>query len=127
VRVLLSDGSGLTARQVATILAVKGHEVHVVAPEWLCLARFTRHVRRVQRVPAFGIDPLGWLDAIRGVLDTGGFDVLLPTQEQVTLLARVAPTLAAATVVPSFDAVLRVQDKVAAAHTLAGLGLPQPR
>jgi glutathione synthase/RimK-type ligase-like ATP-grasp enzyme len=126
MRVLLSDGSGLTSRQVATILAAKGHEVHVVAPDPLCLSRFTRAVRRVHRVPAFGLDPLGWLDATRAVLHAGKFDVLLPTQEQVTLLARTVDTLGVATVVPSFDALVRVQDKVAAAQTLSELEIPQP-
>jgi hypothetical protein len=126
VRVLLSDGSGLTSRQVATLLAAKGHEVHVVAPDPLCLTRFTRHVRRVHRVPAFGLDPLGWFDATRAVLRSGAFDVLFPTQEQVTLLAREVGTLDVATVVPAFDAILRVQDKVSAARTLTELGIPQP-
>jgi biotin carboxylase len=126
VRALLSDGSGLTSRQVATILATKGFEVDVVSPDPLCLTRFTRHVRRVHRVPAFGIDPLGWLEATRAVLAAERFDVLLPTQEQVALLAREAHTLDIATVVPSFDALLRVQDKMSAAQTLAELDLPQP-
>jgi hypothetical protein len=116
----------LSSRQIATILASKGHEVHVVAPDPFCLARFTRHVRRVHRVPAFGLDPLGWLDATRAVLRAVPIDMLLPTQEQVTLLAREVDTLGVATVVPDFAAILRVQDKVSAARTLAELDLPQP-
>src|SRR5206468_3216720 len=86
VRVLLSDGSGLTARQAALQLGALGHEVHVVSPDPICLARFTRHVRRVHRVPAYGIDPFGWLDATLDVL-RDGFDALLPTQEQAALLS----------------------------------------
>jgi hypothetical protein len=49
MRVLLSDGSGLTARQTATQLADGGHAVHVLSPDPICLARFTRRVRRVHR------------------------------------------------------------------------------
>jgi hypothetical protein len=59
----------------------------------------------------------------------GHFDVLLPTQEQVAVLAACPDRLAAArvaTVVPDFAALAAVQDKVAAHRTLDRVGLPQP-
>ena len=129
MRVLLSDGTGLTSRQVATLLHRAGHEVEVLAPTRLGPAGFTRHVRRLHRVPAFGLEPEAWLEAALAVLRAGHHDVLLPTQEQVTILARDADrvrALGAALAVPSFAALLRVQDKVAQARTLAELGLPHP-
>jgi hypothetical protein len=127
--ILLTDGSGLTSRQVATQAAGAGHDVEVVAPTRLGLAGFTRHVRKVHRVPAFGRDPEAWLDATLAVLRAGGHDVLLATQEQVAILARDAHRvheLGVALAVPSFAALLRVQDKVAQAETLRELGLPHP-
>jgi predicted ATP-grasp superfamily ATP-dependent carboligase len=130
VKVLLSDGSGLTARQVAGRLAESGHRVEVLSPDALCLCRFTRHVRRVHRVPSYGADPLGWLDAAIAVYRAGGFDLLFPTQEQVAVLSHSAGRLAGAgirTAVPSFEAVRAVQDKVSAWATLGALGIPQPR
>ncbi len=129
MRILLSDGSGLTARQVAGCLAADGHEVEVLSPDPLALTRFTRSVRRLRRVPAYGADPLRWLDAALDVWGNGRFDVLLPTQEQVAVLAARPERLRSAgvvTVVPDFAALARVQDKVSAHATLAGLGLPQP-
>jgi biotin carboxylase len=129
MKVLLSDGSGLTARQVAGRLSESGHEVEVLSPEWLCLCRLTRHVRRVHRVPSYGADPLGWLDAALAVYLRGGFDLLFPTQEQVAALSHAAGRLADAgirTAVPSFEAVRAVQDKVSASATLGALGVPQP-
>jgi hypothetical protein len=59
----LSDGSSLTSRQVATQAAVAGHVVEAVAPTRLGPASFTRHMRRVHRVPAFGRDPERWFEA----------------------------------------------------------------
>jgi hypothetical protein len=129
MKILLSDGSGLTARQVAGRLADAGHRVEVLSPDGLCLCRFTRHVRRVHRVPGYGADPLGWLDAALAVYRAGGFDVLFPTQEQVAALSHAAGRLAGGgirTAVPSFEAVRAVQDKVSASATLGALGLPQP-
>ena len=75
-------------------------------------------------MPAFGKDPEGWLDATLEILRPD--DVLLPTQEQLTILARDRHRIDAALAVPSFASVLRVQDKVAQARTLQGLGLPLP-
>jgi ATP-grasp domain len=129
MRVLLSDGSGLTARQCANRLADVGHVVEAMAPDPLCLCRFTRHVAHVHRVPAYGPDPLGWLEAALAVYQTGHFDVLLPTQEQVAVLSVAQDrlrTAGVATAVPPFDALAAVQDKLAAFATLRRLGLPQP-
>jgi hypothetical protein len=129
MKVLLSDGSGLTARQVAGRLSASGHHVEVLSPDRLCLCRFTRHVRRVHVVPSYGADPLGWLDATLAVYRHGGFDLLFPTQEQVAVLSHSAGRLAGAgirTAVPSFEALRAVQDKVSASATLRALGIPQP-
>ena len=49
MRILLSDGAGLTARQCATVLARSGHRVEALSPEPWCLSRFTGHVRGVQQ------------------------------------------------------------------------------
>jgi hypothetical protein len=129
VFVLLSDGSGLTARQSATLLSRAGHRVEALSPDPFCLCRFTRHVRRVHPVPAFGARPFDWLDAAVERYQRIGADVLLPTQEQVAVLSRDADRLAASgvrTIAPSFEALARVLDKVSASTTLRGLGLPQP-
>jgi len=129
MRVLLSDGSGLTARQTAARLAARGHHVEALSPDAFCLCRFTRHVRRIRRIPAFGPDPLGWLDAALDVYRSGRFDVLFPTQEQVAVLALVPDRLrerGVATAVPPFAALRSVQDKVSASATLGRLGLPRP-
>lgn len=130
MRVLLSDGSGLTARQCATLLARAGHEVGVLVPEGLALTAMTGAVRRRHRVPVFGPDPLAWADAMLRVLDTGRYDVLLPTQEQVAVLSLLDAEITArgvGTAVPPFAALRRVFDKLAAEELLTELGLPRPR
>lgn len=129
MRVLLSDGSGLTSRQTARLLARAGHDVGVLAPEPLVLARMTNAVRRWHRVPVYGDQPLAWAEATMLVLDNGDYDVLLPTQEQVAVLALFTGELTArgvATAVPTFAALRRVQDKVSAEELLVELGLPRP-
>ena len=129
MRVLLSDGTGLTARQSATLLSQAGHQVEALSPDPLCLCRFTRHVQRVHRVPAYGADPLGWLHAALAIARQRDADVLFPTQEQVAVMSCAAARLAEAglrTAVPGFTALAAVQDKLSATATLTRLGLPQP-
>ena len=124
--VLLTEASGLTSRQVATRLGELGHEVELLSPTALCLSRFTRYVRRVHRVPAFGRDPFAWLDAAVSVASARGVDVLFPTQEQVTVLSAFKDRLPVPTLVPPFAALRRVQDKIAASRSLQELAVPQP-
>lgn len=117
MKILLSDASSLTSRQVATILHRKGHEVHVLnsSGSFLVLTNLTNCVAKVHPVPAFGKDPYVWLDAVIEVIEHEkaeelkqaerwnwwgglrdersrgrrgkGFDVLIVTQEQVAILS----------------------------------------
>ena len=126
VRILLSEGSGLTSRQVAGRLGKLGHEVEVLSSTGLCLARFTRHVRRIHHVPAFGRAPLAWLEAADTVARERAADLLFPTQEQVTALSAWRSRLSVETVAPPFSSLRRVQDKISAYRTLAEIGISQP-
>ena len=130
MRVLLTEGSGLASRQVATRLDELGHEVFAAVSDSLCLARFTRHVRHLVRVPPFGADPLGWFDAVLERAVALDVEVVFPTQEQVTVLSHELPRVSAAglcTAVPPFAALATVQDKVTARTTLEAVGVAQPR
>jgi predicted ATP-grasp superfamily ATP-dependent carboligase len=126
MRVLLSEGSGLTSRQVATRLGALGHQVQILSSTPFCLTRFTRHVRALYKVPRFADDPLAWFEAANRIAKTRAIDVLFPTQEQVAVLSALRARLEVATVVPDFAALRRVQDKVEAWRTLNAIGIPQP-
>lgn len=127
--VLLTDGSSLASRQIATALSWGGHHVEAVDPNPLCLARMTRHVGKVHPVPSFGDDPVLWLAAVLRLLEARRFDVLFPTQEQAALLAKVPEQIrrrGTGVAVPPFEALAAVQDKVVAEGTLDDLGTPRP-
>ena len=127
MRILLSEGSGLTSRQVAGQLGSLGHEVEILSSSKICLTRFTRHVRAVHDVPRFGLDPFGWLAAAERIAGERRTDLLFPTQEQVTVLSARRKHLRVATVVPPFASLARVQDKISAFRTLKAIGAPQPQ
>jgi predicted ATP-grasp superfamily ATP-dependent carboligase len=129
LRLLLTDGSSLTARQVANQAAAAGHRVDVLSPTRLGLAALTRNVNKVHRVPRFGDDPYDWLDAALSVLRRREHDVLLATHEQAALLAHEQDALARTGVAfasPPGTSLRRLQDKVSQVMTLTELDIPQP-
>jgi hypothetical protein len=126
MRVLLSEGSGLTSRQTAWRLGELGHEVELLSSSRLCLSRFTRHVRAVHPAPNFGSDPFGWLAAAMVIAKARSIDLLFPTQEQAAILSAQQERLTVPTLVPPFAALRSVQDKISACGTLARIGVPQP-
>jgi len=107
---------------------VAGCHVEVCDPDPLCLARFSRFVRRVHHCPHFGSDPAAYEAFVHDLLASGRYDVLYPAHEQVYLLARRRHALGrlAGLPVPSFEAIETVQGKVAMAATFARLGIPTP-
>jgi len=89
MRVLLTDGSGLTARQVAGRLAEAGHRVDSLAPDPFCLCRFTRHVHRIRRVRRSAPTDRLVLDTALAIYRGGRLRPPVPHQEQVAVLASV--------------------------------------
>lgn len=129
VRVLLGDGFGVTSRQIAVAVGRSGHEPAVLAPPGRPIPGRPRSVARVYEVPAFGTDPWAWLARAEAVLGAEPYDVLLPTDEHVAVLARAPERITAhgvALAVPSFAALRRVADRASAASTLTEIGMPQP-
>jgi hypothetical protein len=128
VRVLLSEGSSLTAREVVTCLGPLGLQLEALDPDPLCVARFSRWVRKVHRCPRSGDDPLGYLGLLEQVLVERQIDVVLPTHEQAWLFAagaRLQPGVPVAVAdIVSFG---RVQSKLEFARLIDELGLPQPQ
>lgn len=128
-RVLLTEGSSLTAREVVTCLGPAGHHIEVMDPDALCIARFSRWVRRLHRCPHGGSDPRGYLRRLQEVVAGRAIDVVLPTHEQAWLLSvgrRLLPE-AVRYAVADATAFARVQSKIAFAQLLDELDLPQPR
>ena len=127
-RVLISEGSSLSAREAITALGMAGHRVGVCDSDSFCLGRFSRFVTHFYHCPALGKDPWAYLDFIVAVATEGHWDVLFPTHEQAFLFSRergrIPPTIALATA--DFRSFLRVQGKAALLKTLSHLSIPQP-
>ena len=90
-RILLSEGSSLSAREAITVLGLAGHRVELVSSDPLCLGRFSRFVERVHRAPASGADPDGYLGAVLDIVKTRAIDVLLPVPASILQLGPADP------------------------------------
>lgn len=128
LRVLVCEGNSTSAREAITILGVSGHHIEVCDPAPLCLARFSRFVRKFHRCPGLRDDPAGFLGLVERLLTTGQFNVLLPIHEQGFLFARVQQRLSdrAGLALPSFESYRSVHSKAGFSRLLDRLGLPQP-
>lgn len=127
-RVLISEGSSLSARETITALGIAGHRIGVCDSDWLCLGRFSRFVTDFYRCPPLRKDPWAYLDFVLAIAAEGRWDVLFPTHEQAFLFsrerARIPPGIALA--VADFRSFLQVQGKAALVKTLSRLSVPQP-
>ena len=128
LRVLVSEGSSTSAREAITILGLSGHHVEVCDPSLWCLARFSRFVRKFHRCPGLRTDPAGYLAFLERLVETGHFDVLLPTHEQGFLFARVRQRLEGriGLALPGFDSYRTAHSKAGFSRLLDQLALPQP-
>jgi hypothetical protein len=128
LRVLVSEGSSTSAREAVTILGLSGHHVEVCDPSPWCLTRFSRFVRKFHRCPGLRTDPAGYLAFVERLLETGRFDVLLPTHEQGFLFARVRQRLEGriGLALADFDSYRTAHSKAGFSRLLEQLALPQP-
>jgi len=127
-KILLSEGSSLSARETITALGLAGHRVELVSAEALCLGRFSRFVRSVHPVPASGADPDGYLAAVLETVKIRSIDALLPVHEQAYLFAAARHRLPAdlGIALSDFASFEQVQSKAGLADLLTRLQLPQP-
>jgi predicted ATP-grasp superfamily ATP-dependent carboligase len=128
-KILLSEGSSLSAREAITALGLAGHRLEPLSSNPMCLGRFSRFVSRVHRAPASGADPDGYLGAVMDVVKRHNIDVLIPVHEQAYLFAaarkRLPPDLGIA--LADFKAFEQVQSKASLATLLTQLKVPQPK
>jgi predicted ATP-grasp superfamily ATP-dependent carboligase len=127
-RILLSEGSSLSARETVTALGLAGFRVELVSSDPLCLARFSRFVRRVHPAPPSGADPDGYLAAVLDVVTRRSIDVLMPVHEQAYLFAaaRHRFPVGLGIALADFMAFEQVQSKTALTMLLARIDVPQP-
>lgn len=127
-RVLLSEGSSLSAREAVTALGIAGYQIGVCDPNPLCLGRFSRFVTHFYPCPPIGKDPCKYLDVVLGLLSTGQWDVLFPAHEQAFLFSRERAHIPGeiGLAVADFQSFLQIQGKAALVRTLERLSIPQP-
>src|SRR5262245_41201931 len=128
-RILLSEGSSLSAPQTLYALGPLGYPVDACDPRpLLCLARYSRYLDACYRCPPFARDPAGYVQLLMDRLRARRHDVLLPTHDQVFLLSRVRDLLRGVVglPVPEFTAIERLQGKAEFIRLLDELRLPHP-
>ncbi|MFG0287814.1 MAG: hypothetical protein ACF8CQ_06560 [Rhodopirellula sp. JB044] len=127
MRILLSEGSSSSARQVIYGLA-KRHRLDLMDPSPWCQCRFSTAVRRRIACPPISRDPFGYARSTLEAIARHKYDVLFPTHEQVYLFSKFRDFFGqhVGLAVPTFDAIERVQSKANFVALMNELGLPIP-
>jgi predicted ATP-grasp superfamily ATP-dependent carboligase len=127
LRILFTEGASLSARQTLYPLGPY-HDIDIIDPDQLCQCRFSSYVRRYTQSPSFSQQPAEFLRFVAKLVRERGYDVILPTHEQVYLLSRFrdAFTPHVGLALPAFSAMERMQNKAEFSRLLAELDLPQP-
>jgi predicted ATP-grasp superfamily ATP-dependent carboligase len=128
MKVLLSEGASLSARQAIFALGPTGTRIEVCDPDPFCLGRFSRFVRAWHRCPHWNVDPVGYLRFLADRLAAERYDVLLAIHDQAFLLARFREDLGrlVGLALPDFAALERLQSKAEFLRVLDELNLPHP-
>jgi len=129
LKVILTEGSSLSARQTIYALAPLRPVIDVCDPKPLfSLARSSWQVRSCYRCPSFARDSAGYLRFLEQRLRNFRYDVLLGVHDQIYLLSRYRDRLAGLVglAVPEFAALRQLQSKASFVRLLSKLGLPQP-
>lgn len=123
--IVVPDGESHYALPVVTSLARSArHRVHVVSSDPAARVRWSRHIASFTAAPAG--DGARW-DAMRGVVDRVGADVVLPVCETgVRMLQSRRDALAGRVALPPCAGTLDVGDKWLLAAMLREQGIPHP-
>ncbi|EMI52128.1 ATP-grasp domain-containing protein [Rhodopirellula sallentina] len=127
MRILLSEGSSSSARQVIYGLA-KPYRLDLMDPSPWCQCRFSTRVRRRIECPPISEDPYGYARSTLEAIAKYKYDVLFPTHEQVYLFSKFREYFRrhVGLAVPAFDAIERVQSKANFVALMNEIGLPVP-
>jgi predicted ATP-grasp superfamily ATP-dependent carboligase len=127
LRILFTEGASLSARQTLYPLGPH-HDIDIIDPDSLCQCRFSSYVRRFTKSPSFAQQPGEFLRFVAKLVRERGYDVLLPTHEQVYLLSRFRDAFVpyVGLALPPFAALERMQNKAEFSRLLSELKLPQP-
>lgn len=128
IKILLPEGSSLSAKQAINALGPLGYAVSICDPNPLCICRFSKYIKDYYRCPPVGKDPIGYLNFVIELLAKENFDVLLPVHEQAFLFSKAYKIISSYTniAVSDFPSFAIMQSKVEFSKLLDELDLPHP-
>ncbi|KAK0733554.1 hypothetical protein B0T26DRAFT_26488 [Lasiosphaeria miniovina] len=129
LRILLTDGTSTTARQIAAILLKKGHKVHAICPPGKGLLRFMKRVK-IHPLPPHA-ENRHWHIQVLALAQRLDIQVMIPTQDEVAILATrsyLYHDIGVSMTIPALTSLSLIMDKITAANTIRALtNFDQPR
>ncbi len=128
LRILLPEGSSLSARQALTALGPLGYMIDVCDADEFCICRFSCFTHKYSKTPVINENPLDYMKVIKKIVQETPYDVLIPNHENAYLFAKAYDELSQFVRIPlaKFQSFERVQSKAEFMRLLDELKLPHP-
>lgn len=128
-KILLSEGSSLTARETLTALHDQGYQVDILTSTRFPLTRFSCWRGKMISIVNPNKQPLHYLQKLRVIQDREHYAAILPTHEECWLFAAAGEKYLAdlPIVVAPYAEFEKVQSKINFAFLLDQLGIRQPK
>jgi predicted ATP-grasp superfamily ATP-dependent carboligase len=128
LRVLIPEGSSLSAREAVAALGATGCLIDILDPDPYCICRFSRFVRKVYRSPRLSDAPREFESFLLSHITDHTYDLVLPVHEHAFMLSAISDEIRkhCAVAVAPFEAFERLQSKVQFFELASALHLPHP-
>jgi len=128
LRVLIPEGSSLSARETVAALGATGCLIDILDPDPYCICRFSRFVRKVYRSPRLSDAPREFESFLLSHITDHTYDIVLPVHEHAFMLSAISDEIRkhCAVAVAPFEAFERLQSKVQFFGLANALHLPHP-
>ena len=129
-RVLLLDGDTRQSLPMMRALRARGHRVTVACEERLSVGWMSRYAHHRVRVPSAEREPEAFVGALRALVSTGDFDVLIPLFDLCAhLVSRHKPELERWARIPlvDYDVFMLARDKASTMRVCQESGVPCPQ
>lgn len=127
-RVLIPEGSSLSAMEAVAALGAMGYLIDVLDPDPYCICRFSRFVRKVYLSPRLSDAPQEFESFFLSHVRDHRYDVVLPVHEHAFMLSAISDDVQkhCAVAVAAFDVLEQLQSKVKFFELASTLQIPHP-
>ncbi|PRP81236.1 hypothetical protein PROFUN_02070 [Planoprotostelium fungivorum] len=125
LRILLTNGRFPVSLDLSRQLRAAGHTVMVIDPMHFHVCKFSKTTKKSVQVPVPREDSVGFLSAVKKVINEERIQMVIPMHEEIFFLAQ-DPEIAEILFAPTFDQLMTLHNKWEFSEKMKSIGLDVP-